>query len=248
MPVLTNVADAVATITLDWPEKRNAMGPVEAGVLADAFDAVGQRADVSCIILTGNGAFSAGGDLPTILEMIDEGREAVAKALYSSFHRVTRSILGVPQPTFAAVDGPAIGLGMDMALACDWRAVGPRGWFFQGWARVGLIPGAGGELILRRIGSGLLWDLLTRTDPVGPEAAENLGFATVATESALSAAQSKAQELLALPDAALRAYVDLNRATIRADLDTHLAQCLEHQVSHLCSEEFGNRARAVLSH
>lgn len=245
MAINIDVRDSVATVTLSWPERRNAIGPTEARQIADALTDMGNREDVAVVVLTGNGAFSAGGDLPAILEMVNQGRETVAAALYNDFHALIRALVWLPKPTIAAVDGPAVGLGMDLALACDSRFIGSAGWLQQGWSRIGLIPGTGGELILRRLNPSLLWSLLSEQDQLSGEAAAAAGLAQ-SVDVALPRAIEQAQRLVRMPRATLEAYVELHREELRLRLDEHLKTCLRLQVALLCSADFATRASRLM--
>jgi len=100
-------------------------------------------------VLTGNGAFCAGGNLRGAVERSDLDTSERRQMVYAAYQGVVRALVDCPVPTVAAVDGPAVGMGFDLALACDSRFVGPDGWCQQGWGRVGLVPGTGGELLLR---------------------------------------------------------------------------------------------------
>ena len=246
MAIDVDVDDGVAVVTLDWPERRNAMGPVEARALAEVFTAVGRRDDVRIVVITGRGAFSAGGDLPAIVEMVDRGKEAVAEALYTDFHALMRALVWMPKPTLAAIDGPAVGLGMDLALACDWRAIGSDGWLLQGWARIGLIPGTGGELILRRLAPSLIWSILGSSNPIRPAQVDEWGLAHAVDGRALPVAMEHARTLARIPHGALEAYVSLHRSELREQLDEHLSSCLTFQVELLCSQEFRTKAAEVM--
>jgi enoyl-CoA hydratase/carnithine racemase len=239
--------ETTALVTLDWPDRRNALGPQEGIEVGAVLREVAAAGDVRAVVLTGSGAFCAGGDLAAIADLVAHGgREAVHAALYEIFHGVVRALVEMPAPTLAAIDGPAIGLGMDLALACDWRAVGPEGWLRQGWAELGLIPGLGGELLLRRLAPGLIWSLLGSSERLGPARAAALGLAEPADGTALDAALRRADALARVPLDALRGYVRLHRQELRARLDAHLAACLEIQVGLLCSDEFQRRAARAL--
>jgi enoyl-CoA hydratase/carnithine racemase len=181
---------ATAVVTLDWPARRNALGPAQARELAGTLRRLAAAEDVAVVALTGNGAFCAGGDLQAVATLAAAGPDAVREVLYEVFHEVVRQLIAMPKPVLAAVDGPAVGLGMDLALACDWRAIGPGGWFRQGWADLGVIPGTGGELLLRRLAPALVWSLLGSSSQLGPSDAARLGLAVAAPEGALPATRT----------------------------------------------------------
>jgi enoyl-CoA hydratase/carnithine racemase len=247
MSVDVTSSDGVAIVALNWPDRRNAIGPVQAQELTAALEAVGHDRDVSVVVLTGTGAFCAGGDLPAIAELAGEGPEAVRHALYSVFHALIRSVVDLPVPVLAAIDGPAVGLGMDLALATDWRVIGREGWLRQGWGELAVIPGIGGELLLRRLAPTLLWSLLSEPRKIAAGEAVRLGIADHSADDARSAAQAHAAALAKVPRETLEGYVRLHRAQLRADLDDHLELCVELQSALLCSDEFQRRAERALA-
>src|ERR1700691_4465055 len=162
MGVVIQAAGPAALVILDWPEKRNALGPEQAGELTAALRTAGEDPGVRGVVITGNGAFCAGGDIRGMVARADMPPEERRALVYTAYQGLIRSVLELPVPTVAAVDGPAVGMGFDLALACDSRLIGPEGWCRQGWARLGLIPGTGGELLLRRLTPAILWTLLER--------------------------------------------------------------------------------------
>ncbi|WP_131736926.1 enoyl-CoA hydratase/isomerase family protein [Actinomadura roseirufa] len=247
MSARVTFADGVGVVTMDWPRQRNALGPAEGEELLAALTRADQADEAAVVVLTGNGAFCAGGNLPAILEVVEQGPDAVRDLLYDTFHRVVRLLVRTPKPVLAAIDGPAVGLGMDLALACDWRAIGPRGWLRQGWGTLGVIPGIGGELLLRRLAPGLLWSVLASPGRITPAEAARLGLAVEHPESALDAALQRAAELAALPRDTLEGYARLHRESLRDALDGHLRQCLEIQTRLLCAPEFRRRAAEALA-
>jgi enoyl-CoA hydratase/carnithine racemase len=143
----------VAEIVLDWPEVRNALGPAEGAELRVALTRAACDPKVGAIVLSANGsAFCSGGKLPEIVELARGGPEAVRTAVYGEFQGVFRALQSSPVPVIAAVDGPAIGFGCDLALAANISFIGCAGWLAQGWMRAGLIPATGGTLYAMRRG------------------------------------------------------------------------------------------------
>jgi enoyl-CoA hydratase len=141
--VRVEVDEGVALVTLDAPERRNAITLPMVDQLVAAFDELEPRADVSAVVVTGAGAaFCAGADLGD-LALADR---ATFLAIYEAFLRVARSTL----PTIAAVNGPAVGAGMNLALACDVRVVGESGRFVTRFLDLGLHPGGGHTWMLAR--------------------------------------------------------------------------------------------------
>src|SRR5437870_3214515 len=103
---------------MDWPERRNALRPEDAEEVAAAVDTAGAAA-ASAVILTGAGAFCAGGDLRTFAELSARHAPGEIEAqVYRRVQAMIRALRRCPVPTIAAVDGPAVGLGFDLALAC----------------------------------------------------------------------------------------------------------------------------------
>jgi enoyl-CoA hydratase/carnithine racemase len=245
---VTQVAGHAALVVLDWPDKRNALGPGEANQLAAALREAATRPDVRGIVLTGNGAFCAGGDINGMVARADMPAGQRRALVYGAYQGLIRTLLELPVPTVAAVDGPAVGLGFDLALACDSRIIGPEGWCRQGWARIGLIPGTGGELLLRMRAPGALWRLLDGQPKVTADLAEQLGIGEPAgDQTAREKALARVESYAAYPQATLAGYVKLNRAEIRAQLAQHQAECLSLQLELLADPAFRDRARAALT-
>jgi enoyl-CoA hydratase len=135
--------DLVAVVTLQDPEHRNAISLEMAGEMRQMFDEIEADPDVSAVVITGAGrAFCAGADLATLRL----GDPAVYRQLYEAFLRVARC----PLPTIAAVNGPATGAGMNLALCCDIRVTAPRARFIARFLELGLHPGGGHTWMLTR--------------------------------------------------------------------------------------------------
>lgn len=136
----------VALITLDRPERRNALDGAVVDALAAAFDAAEADPAVRAVVVAGAGdAFCSGAVLDTLIASAD-GRFDDVVAVYEGFLRVLRS----PLPTIAAVNGPAVGAGLNLALACDVRLAAPSAKFESRFPALRLHPGGGHTWMLER--------------------------------------------------------------------------------------------------
>lgn len=136
--------DRVAVLVLDDPVRRNALSMPLCDELTAAVAASEADDGVGALVVTGEGpAFCAGADLSQLGGSRDEG----LRAIYDGFLCVARS----PLPTVAAVNGPAVGAGMNLALACDLRLAGPRARFDCRFLDLGIHPGGGHTWMLRRL-------------------------------------------------------------------------------------------------
>lgn len=235
---------SVATVRLAWPQRRNALGPAEAGELTERLLAVGADDSTRAIVLAGDtGAFCAGGHLPSIVEVTRGGAEAVRAVLYKKFQGLIRTIRELPVPVIAAIEGPAIGLGCDIALACSIRVIGPGGWLRYGWAGLGLIPAPGGLHMLKAlVGEQRAWEFIAADRLDGPKL-ESWG-AAIASADAAADAQGLGAALAQLPAEAVRGAKQL---LAENDFETHLAIALDLQSGFLTSERFRQRAAEALN-
>lgn len=155
--ILYDVADGVATITLNRPERLNAFDNLMLSEWRDAIDRSDADRDVRVIILTGAGrGFCSGMDVAheTAGEGVLRSEESVAErrhSLRNSVHHIPRALVQLEKPYIAAVNGAAVGAGMDMASMADIRFASERARFGMGYVRMGLIPGDGGAYTLPRI-------------------------------------------------------------------------------------------------
>lgn len=145
-PVELSFHDNVALITLDDPDHRNPLNDAMVAAIGKAFDLAEDRPEVNCAIITGRGrAFCAGAEL-RVLEDSVNGDFSSVDTVYEGFLRVLRS----PLPTIAAVNGAAVGAGMNLALACDIRIAGDRAKFDTRFTDLRLHPGGGHTWLLAR--------------------------------------------------------------------------------------------------
>lgn len=144
------VDDGIATILLNRPHRKNAFTLAMLDDWAEALRSARADPAVRVVLVTGaGGAFCAGVDLDDFAEI--GSTLARQEVLTQRVHRVAAAALELDKPLIAAVDGVAVGAGMDMALACDIRLASGRARFSEAYVRVGLIPGDGGAHLLPRI-------------------------------------------------------------------------------------------------
>jgi enoyl-CoA hydratase len=137
--------DHVAVVTLRDSDRRNAITPAMNDELVAAFDALDDDPEVGAVVLTGHGSsFCAGADLK---HLGATPSQAGLQSIYGGFLRVARS----PLPTLAAINGPAVGAGMNMALCCDVRLAGTSARLDTRFLRLGIHPGGGHTFMMHRI-------------------------------------------------------------------------------------------------
>src|SRR5687768_13882768 len=113
MSVLVERAGPAAIVVLDWPEQRNALGPDEANAVTAAVQDAANDPEVCGIVLTGNGAFCAGGNLRGAVARQDMPPDERRRLVYGAYQGLIRALVGTPVPTVAALDGAAVGMGFD---------------------------------------------------------------------------------------------------------------------------------------
>lgn len=144
MSVLLERRDGVGVITIDLPERRNSLTIDMSAQLVAHVAACEEDGGVSAIVVTGAPpAFCAGADLTAL----GEAKEVGLRAIYAGFLAVANSTL----PTIAAVNGAAVGAGLNLALACDLRLVGPKARFDARFLQLGLHPGGGMTWMVQRL-------------------------------------------------------------------------------------------------
>ncbi len=222
----------IATITLNKPEARNAIGTQQdcddlAGALWRAHD----DAEISAVILTGAGkAFCSGGDLKAIRERTGIGPRGTPDGTRANYrrgvHSVIKALADVEIATIAAINGPAIGLGLDIAILCDMRIAAQNAKLASSFVKVGIIPGDGGAWILTQaIGSTYAAELILTGDTIDAAEAHRIGLVNkvVADESLMPEAQTLAERVAVNPPRSVR----LAKRLLREAQHGRLADVLE---------------------
>jgi enoyl-CoA hydratase/carnithine racemase len=225
-PVLSDVRDGVATITLNRPAAANALSCELVGALGHAFSRVRGDESVRAVILTGAGAkaFCAGADLKERRAMTLEETRSFLRSL----NGVVDAVAAFPRPVIAAVNGAAFGGGLELALACDFRLAAAGVELGLVETRLGIIPGAGGTQRLARLaGLAIAKELILTGRRIGVARALELGIVSGvhAAGDLLEAARALAAELAGAGPLA----VTQAKKAIDGGFDLPMAEALAHE-------------------
>lgn len=227
------VADGIGTIRLNRPQAKNAFTLEMIDDWATALRSAKKDPAVRVVMLTSAGdAFCAGIDL-SVLQSVGEEPLALKSMLTEGVHQVAYAVADLDKPMIAAVNGPAVGAGMDMALMCDIRLMKKSARMSEGYIKVGLVPGDGGCYYLPRlIGVAKALELLWSGDFIDSAEAQRLGLVSHVYEdddfeaSCLSFAQKLAQQPPINVRMIKRAVYQSANSDLRTSLDlisSHLA-------------------------
>ena len=201
----------LAWITLDRPEARNAYSIQMLEELCTAFDTLESDDDVWCVALTGAGrTFSAGGDLTAMRDrsgMFAGDPTRLRTKYLSGIHQIPRRISRFDKPLIAAMNGAAIGAGLDLACMCDMRIAVEGAKLGSTFVKLGLIPGDGGTYFLARtVGFPKALELVLTGEILTAESAHAIGLVhrVVPVDGLTQAVQSLAERLTANAPLALR--------------------------------------------
>jgi 2-(1,2-epoxy-1,2-dihydrophenyl)acetyl-CoA isomerase len=177
--VTVEVADAVATVTMNRPAALNALTAGMKERLLDALAGVAVDPRIRAVVLTGAGrAFCVGQDLREHAGALESGAAAL-DTVRRHYNPLILTLTRMPKPVVAAVSGAAAGAGAGLAFACDFRVVGRGATFLMAFARVGLTGDSGTSWLLPRlVGQARAAELLMLAEPVTAETAEHLGLVT----------------------------------------------------------------------
>jgi enoyl-CoA hydratase/carnithine racemase len=228
--VLFEQAGPIVTLTLNAPAERNALSTqAQWDELVACCARVRADESVKVVILTGAGTvFSAGGNIKHMRDKtgIASGTPyAIAKNYQDGIQRIPLALHELEVPTIAAVNGPAIGAGCDLACMCDIRIASDKATFAESFVKLGIIPGDGGAWLLQRaIGYQRAAELSFTGDTIDAQAALAIGLVTrvVAAEALLPSAHELAARIAANSGPALRMTKRLLRQAQTARLDETL--------------------------
>jgi enoyl-CoA hydratase/carnithine racemase len=236
---LLHVDNRIATLTLNRDDVRNELtGTQLVNDICDTVAWVNTTIDVSALIITGAGkAFCAGGNIKDIRDkkgMFDGNPALISDNYRHSIQRMSLAMHGAEIPVIAAVNGPGIGAGFDLACMCDIRLGTPATRFGETFINLGLIPGDGGAWFLQRlVGYQRAAELTFSGRVIDAEEALQLGLLLeiVKPEELLDRALALAAEFAAKPPQALRMTKRLMKAAQRLELGDLLDLCASYQAN-----------------
>jgi enoyl-CoA hydratase/carnithine racemase len=243
--LLFDNSGSVVTLTINRPDARNPLGEEGDGDLfAEACARINADRAVRCVILTGAGkAFSAGGNLKSMRER--SGTFAgvgvhIRERYRNGIHRMVKALWNIEVPMIAAVNGPAIGLGNDVACLADMRIAADSAIFGATFLKVGLVPGDGGAWILpRTVGMARASELFFTGDTIDAATALSWGLISrvVPADQLMAEANALAQRICRQPPDVLRMTKKLMREGQGTSFDTIMEMSAAMQaLAHLTAD------------
>lgn len=250
--VTYDVADNVATITLNDPSSLNALDSTMKGELLQALSHAEYDDTAKVIVLTGAGkGFSSGGDIREMLGST-ETRQAVLKmahGLTTGVGEISRKLRKISKPIIARINGAAAGAGMNIALACDFRVASDNAKFLQAFVNIGLVPDAGGIYQLTQlIGAAKTTELVMLGEQFDAKKAQDLGLvnAIVPADELDAAVKKLTERLTSLPALTLAAMKQTINQVAYSGLDTAIDAEVMYQMQMATTEDFKEGVSAFM--
>lgn len=240
-PVLFSQEGGVVTLTLNEPATRNAISPAIVEAMVAHTQRINRDMSVCCVIVTGAGqGFSSGGNVKEMKErqgLFGGSPAEIRRGYWHGIQQIPLSMYELEVPSIAAVNGAAIGAGLDVACMCDIRIASEHAKFAESFVKLGIIPGDGGAWLLPRIiGMSRASEISFTGDVIGPDLAASWGLVSRVVPAAqlLNTANELAQRIADNPPHAVRLTKRLLREAMHTRLDTLLEmaaafQALSHQ-------------------
>ena len=249
--ILYDVQGAVAIVTLNRPDRMNALTLATHGELARAIDEAAGDEQIRVIVITGAGkGFCSGDDVGEVFLSPEEEqfktREAKLRQLQGEhpFPGGGHRLLKINKPSIAAVNGPAVGYGCELALLCNMRVASERARFSEIFLRVGLIPDEALLLLPRLVGLAKTYEMVLTTDFLDAKEAERIGLVNkvVAHEELMPATLGLAEKIAGKPPIAVRLAME----GIRRGLNWPLDEFMRYHAlaSPFCAETEDHRVGA----
>ena len=241
--VKLEIRSNVAIITLSNPDNFNPLNKITGKKLLETIESTRNNRDVRCLIITGSGkAFSAGGDIKQFKSSIENGTSGqVMDELTQDLYKIALILRVFPKPVIAAVNGWAVGAGMNLALSCDLIIASENARFRQSFCKLALIPGFAGTILLSR---QLPWQQATQMaffgDTYTAEELKGLGFVNeiVPPEKLEEVSIDWAQKLASGPTLTYARTKKLFFDALSTPLEQHLENERQMQIKSAESEDY----------
>ena len=244
MPFLNIARDgAILTLTMNQPETRNALtGNTAVEEFVQVCDEIRRDASVKAVILTGAGPiFSSGGNVKDMQRFFDDALtpDAIREEYRQGIQRIPRALNQLDVPVICAVNGPAIGAGLDLTCMCDIRIASETATFAESFVRVGIVPGDGGAWLLpRAVGRAKAAEMAFTGEAIDAQQALACGLVSrvVPADQLLPTARALADKIAANPGAVMRMTKRLLREGEHSTLESLLElsagyQALAHKTA-----------------
>jgi 2-(1,2-epoxy-1,2-dihydrophenyl)acetyl-CoA isomerase len=246
--VRVSIVDGVATLALNRPEKLNAFNEALHAALRQALAETADNDAVRVVVLTGTGrAFSSGQDLTEELPTGSDGLPDLGPPLARDYNPLIERLTSFPKVTIAALNGPAVGASMNIALACDLVVATKSAYLQEGFAKIALVPDAGGTYFLPRlIGLQRALGLMLTGDPLSADEALAMGLLFKVYDDARfnDEVAGLASRLAAGPTGTFAMIKTAVRASLSNDLAAQLALEASLQSRAGRSSDFAEGVRA----
>jgi 2-(1,2-epoxy-1,2-dihydrophenyl)acetyl-CoA isomerase len=243
------VVQAIATITLNRPDKLNSFTRVMHAELRQAMDTIEKETNIRCVVVQGAGrAFCAGQDLAD-LSFEPNAMTDLGELIGNNFNPLIARLRSLPKPVVAKVQGIAAGAGANLALGCDLVIASQKASFLQAFVNIGLVPDTGGTLFLpEKVGVARALGLAMLGEKLSAEQAAEWGliWQCVAPEALDSTVDALASKLAAMPTKALAAIKQTMYAASRNSLETQLTLEKDLQRELGQSYDYAEGVRAFL--
>ncbi|HNT68530.1 MAG TPA: enoyl-CoA hydratase-related protein [Syntrophorhabdaceae bacterium] len=247
--VLYEAKEHVAVITLNRPEAKNAFSPEMIRLWREYLEEAKQDDAIRAIVVTGNGdTFCSGGDIRDMAEGKLKSWD-MKRFLWDGVHRIVFALEDLDKPVIAAINGAAMGAGMDMAIMCDLRVCSEKAKLAESYIMMGLVPGDGGAYFLPRVaGLPKALELLLTGDVMSAEEALRLGIVNkvVSHDRLMAETMKLAEKIASRPPLAIRMTKRAVYQGLTSTLRSHL-DYISSQISLLSeTKDHQEAARAFL--
>ena len=220
---------AIVTLTMNQPETRNALtGNNAVQEFVDACDAIRLDTSIRCVIVTGAGpVFCSGGNVKDMQRFFNQDikPDLIREEYRNGIQRLPKALYNLDVPVIAAINGPAIGAGLDLTCMCDIRIASDKATFAESFVKVGIVPGDGGAWLLpRAVGMSKASEMAFTGEALNAQEALACGLVSrvVAPDALMAEALKLARKITANPGAVLRMTKRLLREGERSSLESLL--------------------------